>query len=142
MKNGIVTRKSEHLVITMEELKDHNPELTPNFNSETENNPPKRDYMTARHETKNKLKTVKNRQKKAKDTSNSKVQKTFGIPKKSVQHIDSGSLSKSTKTNIKRTKIKSKINSSLIDYNSNKSVKKTGHYSSKSQLMRPQSAFK
>ena len=98
--------------------------------------------MTARNGTKDRIELVTSKWKNAKDTLSSKVKNSFGVTKKSVQHNDSELLSKSTKTGIRRTKIKNKVNNSLANYNSNKSVKKTGHYSSQSQLLRPQSAFK
>lgn len=124
----------------MEELKESNPELTPNSQFELENLNLKKSYMTARNQNPERIDIINSKRKKAKDTIGSKLQKTFGLKKNSIQS-EATSLQKSFKSP-KKQKGRTKINQSLIDYSEGKSVKKTSNYNSQSFIARPQSTLK
>lgn len=140
--NDRVTRRSEIKVNTMEELKEPNPELTPNTHFELENDDIRKGYTSAREPKKSRVDMINSKRKKAKETIGSRLQNTFGVHKKSVQQTDPGSLIKSFRASPKKQRVKSKLNQSLADYTGGKSIKKTSNYNSQSFISRPQSTRK
>mmetsp|Transcript_33713 Transcript_33713/g.33206 ORF Transcript_33713/g.33206 Transcript_33713/m.33206 type:complete len:326 (-) Transcript_33713:166-1143(-) len=139
--DDIVTRKSENNFIKLEELKENDPELTPNSNLELDSDEAKKGYNTARNQPNTRIEIINKKQKKAKDTIGNKLKKAFGM-KKPSQQKEAKSLACSFVGSNTKPKIKTKVNQTLVDYNGTKSVKKVKQKNTQSFLTRPQSTLK
>ena len=120
---GKTIKKAEESKNTIESLKEHNPELTPNSRIHFDEDNINKDYLTARNQPTKRIEMVNSKRKKAKDSMSSKVGKSFGLKKKSVQISDPESLTKSAKPIKKDKNVRHKVNHSLIDYNEKDSIK-------------------